>query len=175
MPIHYRSIGPVSEEFVQAVREALDYDPETGNLTWKYDRSNVKAGSIAGHLHKGTGYWYVRFRNRLYRTHRLIWLLMVGRWPHEQIDHRDGNRGNNAWLNLRECSNTQNVHNTPHDKRNSSGFRGVSWCRRTKRWRAQLWHNGASVNLGRFATREEAHEARQRKVKELFGEFAPIR
>lgn len=52
-----------------------------------------------------------------------------------------------------------------------SGIRGVSWCKTKRKWLAHIWHNGKSINLGRFADIKDAIEARK-KAEELY--FKPI-
>ena len=48
----------------------------------------------------------------------------------------------------------------------SSKFRGVSKVKRTGRWRATIW-DGHKVNLGTYATQEEAAKAYDVKALEL--------
>ena len=43
---------------------------------------------------------------------------------------------------------------------NTSGFRGVSWHKRDKRWAAQIKRDGVTKHIGYFATYEEAVAAR---------------
>ncbi len=50
-------------------------------------------------------------------------------------------------------------------------MKGVVWKQRDKRWVAQIRHLGKQIHIGSYHTKEEAIEARQKKVKELFGEF----
>lgn len=45
----------------------------------------------------------------------------------EFVDHIDGNRGNNSWDNLRECSKAENVYNRVVNKNSSSGIKGISF------------------------------------------------
>ena len=46
-------------------------------------------------------------------------------------------------------------------RQNTSGYKGVSWRKDSNKWRAQLWVNGKSYNIGCFDTKEEAIEARK--------------
>jgi len=88
--------------------------------------------------------------------HRICWALMTGTWP-ERIDHRDGNRSNNKWSNLREATSAQNKQNKAKYRNNTSGFTGVS--KNHNRWRAAIKANGQLYVLGYFATVAEAHQA----------------
>ena len=95
-----------------------------------------------------------------------------GRWPIDQIDHIDNNRSNNRISNLREANNHQQNCNTRLTKRNSSGYKGVSWDKNLKKWRSEIRVNYKKIHLGYYKTPEEAHEAYRLKSDELFGEFA---
>ena len=48
-----------------------------------------------------------------------------------------------------------------------SGVKGVSWCNIRKKWMAHIWHNGKSINLGRFNYIEDAVKARK-KAEEIY-------
>lgn len=92
--------------------------------------------------------------------------------PGEILDHADSNGLNNQKSNLRFCSFSQNLMNTCIPRNNVSGFKGVSYHRQNKRWRATINKDGKQVSLGCYGTPEEAALAYNRKAAELFGEFA---
>ena len=52
-------------------------------------------------------------------------------------------------------------------KNNTSGYVGVDYVKKQKKWRARLNYNKQCYDLGRFDTAEEAHLAREAKRKEL--------
>lgn len=54
-----------------------------------------------------------------------------------------------------------------NQKNNTSGYVGVDYVKRQKKWRARLNYNKVCYELGRFDTPEEAHEAREQKRREL--------
>jgi hypothetical protein len=160
----------------EKVREALDYDPETGVFLWKVDRCargkgvRMRAGSLAGGP-TACGYWRV-FIGRNYQAHRLAWLYVYGEWPSREIDHIDGDRRNNRIANLRLATSLQNKGNMKRRADNSSGFKGVIFCKFTGRWRSRIRHNGRVHCLGRHSTPEAAHVAYREAAERLFGEFA---
>lgn len=89
--------------------------------------------------------------------------------PSIKIDHIDGDGFNNCIHNLRVCSHQQNMQN--HNrlfKNNTSGYRGVSFHKKTNKWRATI---KGFKHIGLFDTAEEAALAFDNKAKELFGEF----
>lgn len=121
----------------EELRAVLSYEAETGQFIRLQATLRSPAGSIAGTPH-GEGYSVIRVNGRLYLAHRLAWLWMTGEWPTE-IDHRDRNRSNNRWANLREVTRTQNNYNAGRRSDNTSGFRGVYRNRgRGKPWRARV-------------------------------------
>ncbi|MER9685898.1 HNH endonuclease [Mesorhizobium sp. M0139] len=95
-----------------------------------------------------------------YREHRIIWLLITGEWPTDQIDHENQDRGDNRWANLRDATQTVNQRNRTLQKNNTSGVPGVAWHERDQRWRARIKVDGAYVNLGAFHSKDEAILAR---------------
>lgn len=141
----------------ERLRQLLHYDPATGEFTWirvAPSTHNVKVGDRAGCLQHG--YVRVRIDGNLIYAHCLAWLWMTGNWPADQIDHRNGNRCDNRWENLREATarlNSQNRRFAP--KRTSSGFLGV----RPRRggFEARICTGGHSKHLGDFRTAEAAH------------------
>lgn len=99
---------------------------------------------------------------------------MTGEWPDKRMDHRDLDRSNNRWSNLRLASNTENGANRAKGKNNTSGHKGVSWCKNRQKWQAGIKINYRRKALGRFDTKEEAAAAYAVAAQELFGEFARV-
>lgn len=89
-----------------------------------------------------------------------------------QVDHIDGNGLNNRRENMREATNAQNAHNSPIQRNNTSGFKGVSWHKRCAKWYARIKANGSCYRLGCFDTPEAAHAAYVAASEKLHGEFA---
>ena len=156
----------------ERLHEVLHYDQSLGIFTWLVARKGVKVGAIAGCLSKNHGYRYIRIDGRLYKEHRLIWLWMTGVWPTHGIDHINGTRSDNRWINLREATQSQNLANAGRRIDNTSGFKGVTWVKQTRRWMAQTTKAGRHIHLGYFATAEEAHVAYVAAAHEHHGEFA---
>ena len=107
---------------------------------------------------------------RMYLMHRQI--LGLGHGDRRQGDHRNRNRLDNQRSNLRiaargarDNSQNQGLYST-----NKSGYRGVSWCKRTRKWSAQVALNGQSPYLGMYDTPEEADRA----VKAFRAEHMPF-
>lgn len=142
----------------ERARAVFAYDPETGVITWA--KAGKKAGTIAGHANKTIGYRTLWADGRAYLAHRVAWLLTHGEWPAGEIDHRNGNRSDNRLSNLRCVTkqvNCQNLRRAP--SHNTSGYLGVTFCKCTGRWRAQIVINKKHIAIGRYDSPEMAYAA----------------
>jgi hypothetical protein len=82
---------------------------------------------------------------------------MTGEWPHEDMDHRNGVRDDNRWVNLREATSAENHQNRA--VRSNSGLMGVSWKANCKKFEASIMSRGRQMYLGQFDDKHEAHAA----------------
>lgn len=141
--------------------EYLTYDPQTGSIIWKKSPSRpVRAGSEAGHTGPSRRYRDIHFKGNLYKSHRVAWLLYYGRWPVNDIDHKDGDRLNNRIDNLRDVPHKENMRNRPLQTNNTSGITGVSWKKSKNRWLAYIYVDTKLINLGLFRDLSEACKRR---------------
>jgi hypothetical protein len=153
--------------------ELLHYDPLSGEFRWRRRVSRtVFVDDIAGYVDKINGYRYIAVEYRRYPAHQLAWLYMTGEWCRPIVDHRDTDRANNRWDNLRRATKSANAANRVRHRNNSTGFKGVSFNRKSGTWRAQICKDGRSRWLGTFPTPQAAHEAYVAAARRLFGEFA---
>lgn len=135
----------------------LSYTQDTGELVWKENRRRVKAGDIAGSVHKKSGYVFIGVNGKVYQAHRLVWLYHYGVWPTKQMDHINGNKEDNRVENLREVSKSENQRAFLKPRSNSSSkYRGVSWDSKRCKWRSSVKDNGKVLNLGSFDCEVEA-------------------
>lgn len=171
---------PVNDIDQKTVKEFLDYDPKTGIFRWKKRDSWPKfmntrlAGKEAG-CKNVAGYVVIRIGKRLYLAHRLAWLIMKGEWPEFEVDHRDGVKSNNKWLNLRNSTHAQNKFNCGLSKRNTSGYKGITWSKHSKKWIAQISVDGRHRYLGLFKNPLEAHNAYEKAAKKYHKNFARMK
>lgn len=153
----------ITQERLQSL---LTYDPDTGEFRWRVNRTGgAKAGDKAGSLDTER-YLVMRVDGRYYRGHRLVWLYVHGRWPTRHIDHINGDPSDNRLCNLREVTPAQNSLNRRKDPRNTSGRTGVTWCAKSKKWRADIGRNNKVVHLGRFDTLDAAIAIREQAERE---------
>ena len=137
------------------LKEALNYDPETGTFTWKETRRGLRIGDVAGCLAKH-GYIFIRVDKNLYTAHRLAWLYVYGEWPNGNIDHINRNRSDNRISNLRSASQAENCQNKHLRSDNKSGYAGVYWCKNAQKWRAYIGADGKRISLGYFHEKGDA-------------------
>ena len=150
----------------ERLKELLKYNPQTGLFTWLVSTRNTKPGMVAG-WDGGNGYRMVTVDFKKYPLHRLAWFYAHGMWPKNLIDHENGKKQDNWLDNLREATHSQNGQNKHKTQsNNTSGFAGVSWDRRRKKWLAVIKLEGVQKYIGIFKTKEEAHEAylKQKRV-----------
>ena len=156
----------------QRLFELVTYHADTGRFTWRAPISpRVRPGAFAGNLHH-TGYRRLMLDGRRYGEHQLVWLAETGDFPSHRIDHINGVRDDNRRINLRPATAKQNNENTPVRKDNTSGYRGVSWRVRSRKWVAQIQHNKRKIHLGYFDTLEEARRAYTQTATQLFTHYA---
>lgn len=117
----------------------------------------------------GKRYAYAYIGGRTVAMHRLL----AGAQPGQQVDHRDGDPLNNQRSNLRLCTASQNHGNKRKTtSATSSRFKGVSWVKEKRKWRAQATINGRLTYLGDFAEEADAAHAYDAAARAHFGEFA---
>lgn len=112
------------------------------------------------------------------RMHRIVLERKLGRRlkKKEMVDHIDGNGLNNSRSNLRVATNAQNSENQRKkaNANTSSKFKGVSWHKSTRKWRAYIRHKYKCVHLGLFRSETDAAKAYDRRAKKLFGDFCNL-
>lgn len=87
-------------------------------------------------------------------------------------DHINGNHLDNRKSNLRICTPAQNAMNSRKHIIQSSKYKGVSWYKRDKCWRAYVNLGQRQIHIGYFTTEIEAAKAYNKKAKEVHKEFA---
>lgn len=157
---------------IETIRRAFAYDAETGVLRWAERRSNrTKPGDLAGSRTR-KGHLRVSVEGQNILVHRIIWALVHGVWPEDQIDHINGDPADNRIANLRPATNRQNQHNAKTRTDNTTGRVGVYWAANVGKWRPMIRVNGKNVCLGLYETFAEAVAARERAEREHYGEYA---
>jgi AP2 domain-containing protein len=128
------------------------------------------------HAQRVNNHWYARaYTGRENKKSQLTYLHKFLCNGEQDTDHRDGDGLNNQRRNLRACSKSENQRSVRRKKDGAtSKFRGVSLCRQTNRWRAQIYYGRRQHVLGRYDNAENAARAYDAAAKEYFGEFASL-
>ncbi len=128
----------------------LYYDNEEGTLHWlpqkgkRCNNTKARAGCFTT-----KGYRIIRIDDKLYKEHRIIWVMHNGLISGNlDIDHIDRNPGNNKLENLRLATRSLNNIN--------KNCKGVSYDKVRNKWTAQLTINGKRILHKRFNSYEEA-------------------
>src|SRR5215471_18683116 len=103
----------------ERVSRELKYDPETGELWWCRPGRKRIMDRPAGCVNP-KGYKVIRLGGRLYRVSHLIFLLIRGYWPEDEMDHKSRQRSDNRVSNLREASHIENTKNKSLFSNNTS-------------------------------------------------------
>lgn len=93
-----------------------------------------------------------------FRVHRLI-LMTFDKIDNRQVDHINQIKNDNRLINLRYCTQRQNNSWNKDKSKTTSKFTGVSWCKKSKKWRAQIQEKNKTFHLGFFDIEEHAHDA----------------
>lgn len=133
-----------------------DEDADLRDIRWSVSKTGYAA-------HKGHG-----------SLHRIILERVLGRKlvKPERADHKDRNRLNCQRDNMRLSTPSQSCANISQHTGNKSGYKGVYFEKRQRKWIANITHEKKHYHIGTFETAEEAAEAYNKKSRELFGEFA---
>lgn len=156
---------------IDLLRSLVDYNPDSGVLTWHKSRKNAIRGSVVGALNM-KGYLICGLLGRRYLAHHVAWTLFYGKVPEADLDHINGVKSDNRISNLREVTNSQNMMNTELRQDNTSGAKGVSWDNTKKLWMATITVKSKIHYLGRFKDLDEAIDLRKKAEEHYHGTFA---
>lgn len=146
---------------LERLKELFHYDPATGMLTRLVSMGNSQAGAQVTSTN-GDGYRIVAIDRKRYKVARVAWFYMTGEWPVAQVDHKDLDRLNDAWSNLRAATHSQNMTNRR--------FPGCHFA--DGGWTVRIQKDGVRHYLGRFSSFDAASKAYQAAALVHHGEFA---
>lgn len=158
----YRPLPPV-----EAILALFTIDPDEGIFRWQ---SGKRAGAEAGQTDP-YGYRQVNVPGYgTFQAHRLAWKVYHGENPALQIDHINRDRKDNRKSNLRQATNTQNAFGMIRRRKLHDLPKGV--YKSGRRFGAQIKINYKHINLGTFATVEEAQAAYMNAARAVAGDYA---
>lgn len=151
----------------EELNNRLRYNKATGILTW---RDGPRTGKRAGCAAKTARVIRIgSHESPLWYEHHVIWCMVTGEWPRDEVDHRNGNGLDNRWRNLREATSSQQKANRVSIKKDGLP-RGVEKAK--NQFQARIKVKGKRYYLGLFKIPEEASAAYKAAAEQHFGEFA---
>lgn len=153
---------------IERLKEVFHVDYENGLLIRNVRCGKFPKGSAAG---SSTKYSKVYVDKEHIYVHKAVWSIHHGYIPDETIDHIDTNPTNNKICNLRIATRSQQQHNTGIRQTNTTGVKGVSLCKLTGMYRAEVKLDHKRVFDKRFNTIEEAKEALVLVRQKFHGNF----
>lgn len=161
-------------ELLETYLEICEASPS--GLIWikRPKQSKIKVGDIAGRRHH-LGYWQVKFKGKLYLTHRVVYFLKTGvDFQNHPIDHPINRQDN---INTRLATYSQNNYNRPKQTtykglKTTSNYKGVCFNKNSNKWQASICFNRKNIYLGQFEKEVDAALAYNNAAKFYFKEFA---
>ncbi len=80
---------------------------------------------------------------------------IIGRKKGFDVDHINRNPLDNRKVNLRHCTRSENIMNVGLTKQNTTGYKGVSFHKRYKVYRAKIAFNGVRYEIGEYKTAKD--------------------
>lgn len=160
------------------ILKTFRYDPETGVMI-RVLRNYVRAKDYPIYKTAGTidrnGYRRIVFRTfggekSGMAAHRIAFLFMQGKLPPDgiDVDHINGIKGDNRWINLRLATRSQNNMNSKIKRKFTlTGQKGVNINKEC--WSAQIAVNKKIIKLGKFEKFEDAVKAREKAEIKYLG------
>lgn len=154
----------------EELHEYLDYNPDTGILTWKDRTGNPSwnaryAGRPAiNAINSRSGYRTGTLLGHPAKAHRVAYAMYHGEWPTDQLDHWDWDTTNNRISNLRPADGFTNSRNRKARKRHSHPDLPAGVYRQPRAngpevYQSSIRVRGKFINVGTFTTADEAHSA----------------
>jgi len=119
------------------------------------------------------GYAYLSYAGKDIYLHRLLSKapLFCENFETDICDHINGNRLDNRKINLRIIQRSYNPVNCGIRNDNTSGYKGVSWLERLKKWQVSIQFQKQNHYIGVFENIEDAIKARKDAELKYFGEL----
>jgi len=159
------------EEIWKPIENYENYSVSTFGQVRNNATGKILKGNDNGHGHFKISLWKNGIEKQL-QIHRLVALAFIPN-PEDkpEVDHKNNDGTNNRIENLRWATRQENGRNIRIPSNNTSGVKGVYWCKSREKWKASIKIDGIYVHLGCYNTIEEATLARQTSANQAFGVF----
>lgn len=139
--------------------------------TEDYDELNKQKWHCAA---RAGGKFYAKTWNKVSKRPYYIMMhrLIIKCPPDMDIDHINNNGLDNRKENLRICTRSQNLANKGKGANNKSGYKGVHWDKRAKKWYAGICFNRKRIFIGYFHNVLNAADAYDEVAIKYHGKFA---
>lgn len=152
------------------LKSLLSYNSVNGWFRWRERIGGHECGSRAGRL-EADGYRRIRYKDSQYYEHVLAFAFVYGKWPEQEIDHKNRIKDDNRFKNLRLSNRQLQMGNMGLTKNNTSGFKGVEKTKSGK-YKARITCRGKNKTLGYFDDPNDAAKAYNDAAIEQFGDHA---
>ena len=180
---------------INYLKECFELDPSSPSyLKWNNDRPISHFASAESYemwkikaagkqiINLNTDGYYIVYTNTIndkvtrFKAHRIVYAIAnnTNNFQNLQIDHIDCNKLNNNPQNLRLATNRQNQYNRGKPNNNTSGHKNIYFHKKLKKYTCSIRINKKQTHIGIFDSLESAIEARDKKIKEIAGEFFKI-
>jgi len=153
------AISAMKEITQSKLLNVFEYNKLTGTLIHKHTTLSGNQGELATYDH-GRGYLSVCIGRKQYLAHRIIYLMITGKWP-QHTDHINHKKQDNRWANLRNVIQKDNNRNMPPQRNSTTSVVGVSLHKPTGKYRAYISIKGKAKHLGLFDSVAAATAARE--------------
>lgn len=133
-----------------------------------YELLNKRKWSISTRGYAHCGFNQVNGKRKMIFMHRYL----ISPRKDQEVDHINHNPLDNRRSNLRIADRSLNMANSSIFKNNTSGHKGVTWCKERNKWQAQISVNKVHRILGRFEDKLDAINAYKGAAEKFFGSYS---
>lgn len=144
--------------------------PLRSNGKDEYALVDAQFAYLAEHKWTRTHYGYVRRNIDKVLMHRLL----LDAESKQVVDHINGDKLDNRLSNIRLCRQADNSKNQKTRRNNTSGYKGVYFDKRLKKFVARVKCDYKTYFAGSYTNAQQAAEAYNKLAKQLHGEYARV-